>query len=220
MAIMQSLNPNNAKTYDYMRRSNEVADRVLNKSHQLLAKTWDKKHMRSLGIGARETKSASGNKVNRVCSPPRKRALSPAAKATSPDRYGGVAIDQPVALLNPYLYTYVHLYFVDFYACACNLFYLFLCSSQTMRNLLSQQKPASIDRSGASLLPLDQEGCPILMEQPAAAFSISSNVQSPSRQHKHSKHSTILHSPNKQKSGQTLYNEHFSGLEVKPHSNT
>lgn len=58
---MQSLNPHNAKTYDYMRRSDEVADRILNKSKQLLAKTWDKKCPRSAGSGKRLTnKSAAG----------------------------------------------------------------------------------------------------------------------------------------------------------------
>jgi hypothetical protein len=81
---MQSLNTKNAKTYDYMRRSNEVADRIL-------AKTWDKKHTRTLGKGGAKGGRGAGQRapVSRICSPPRGgRALSPATRTLSPTRTG------------------------------------------------------------------------------------------------------------------------------------
>lgn len=105
---MQSLNPNNAKTYDYMRRSDEVADRIVNKSRQLLAKTWDKKHTRHLG---RSRSSGYGQEpVRRICSPPRsQRALAVATRTVSPERGQPAPFlhhdGEDVSLLNPDLYT-------------------------------------------------------------------------------------------------------------------
>ena len=113
---MQSLNPHNAKTYDYMRRSDEVADRVVKKSRQLLAKTWDKKHTRHLGrahssgYGYGQGQGGGGAPVQRICSPPRnKRTLVAATRTVSPERGQPVPFlhheGEDASLLNPGLYT-------------------------------------------------------------------------------------------------------------------
>jgi hypothetical protein len=80
-----------------------------------------------------------------------------------------------------------------------------------MRNLL-QRHPASSSDGAARGLPLDPSGQAMLVEQPAAAFVLSAtggllpNGPSPGPG-----------SPNRQgkvqRSAQTIYNEHFSGLE-------
>lgn len=84
---MQSLNPHNAKTYDYMRRSDEVADRILSKSKQLLAKSLDKKH------SARSREGVTP--VRRIRSPPRQ---------PSPGRAPLHQAGEGASLLNPDLY--------------------------------------------------------------------------------------------------------------------
>ena len=104
---MQSLNPHNAKTYDYMRRSNDVADRILNKSKQLLAKTWDKKHSKSMRgrfNGSKDTRSRSP--VKRVCSPSKYTDIASKSHHSSDSSYR-LGSEENVTLLNPELYMYV-----------------------------------------------------------------------------------------------------------------
>ena len=238
-----------------MRRSNEVADRIL-------AKTWDKKHTRSLGIGVarggidagagpgnrpHKTRSASGHRerpppVTRICSPPRaKRTLSPnLSPQRIHDQYSHGQGGHDVALLNPNLYTYVHSYpttYINYIVLSLSslysdavdiilfsfindvlIFFVLLFSSQTMKNLLNRKPTASFSNDSHNL-PLDPSGQTILVEQPTAAFSLASSSaanRAPLHSHSKSPSKHQNHDANQsKKSTQMIYNEHFSGLEVR-----
>lgn len=77
-----------------------------------------------------------------------------------------------------------------------------------MRNLLSR-KPTSAG-APASGLPVDSDGRPVLAEQPAAPFAVSSRTDPPRGRPM----SPTRGSTSSYKSPQMIYNEHFSGLEV------
>lgn len=79
-----------------------------------------------------------------------------------------------------------------------------------MRNLLSK-KPSSAGAPGRTL-PVDPDGRPVLAEQPAAAFTVAAaggrggHSESPSKRQRQG---------DAAKTPQMIYNEHFSGLEVR-----